>query len=47
VTVPADADSAVTEAAARNDSKIAETLEGKSIVKVVVIPGKLVNFVVK
>ena len=47
VTVPADADSPVTEAAARNDAKIAETLEGKSIVKVVVIPGKLVNFVVK
>ena len=47
VTVAASADSATTEAAARGDAKIAETLDGKTIVKVVVIPGKLVNFVVK
>jgi leucyl-tRNA synthetase len=47
VTVAAGADSATTEAAARGDAKIAETLDGKTIVKVVVIPGKLVNFVVK
>jgi leucyl-tRNA synthetase len=47
VTVPAGSDSATTEAAARNDPKIAEMLSGKSLIKVVVIPGKLVNFVVK
>jgi leucyl-tRNA synthetase len=47
VTVAAGSDSAATEAAARGDPKIAETLAGKTVVKVVVIPGKLVNFVVK
>ncbi|HEY2147338.1 MAG TPA: class I tRNA ligase family protein, partial [Pirellulales bacterium] len=47
VTVPAGSDSATTEAAARSDPKIAETISGKTVVKVVVIPGKLVNFVVK
>ncbi len=47
VTVPAGSDSATTEAAARGDPKVAETISGKTVVKVVVIPGKLVNFVVK
>jgi leucyl-tRNA synthetase len=47
VTVPAGADAAKTEAAARRDSKIVEILDGKTVVKVVVVPGKLVNFVVK
>ncbi|HEV2972972.1 MAG TPA: leucine--tRNA ligase [Pirellulales bacterium] len=47
VTAPAGADAAITEAAARSDPKIAELLEGKTVVKVVVVPGKLVNFVVK
>ena len=31
---------------AREDPKIAALLEGKTIRKVVVVPGKLVNFVV-
>jgi len=45
VTVPAGSDRAAIEAAARSDEKIAAILEGKTIKKVVVVPGKLVNFV--
>ncbi len=46
VVVPADADGAQLEGAARRDERIAALLEGKSIRKVVDVPGKLVNFVV-
>jgi leucyl-tRNA synthetase len=46
VSVPADADRDAIEAAARADEKIAALLKGKAIRKVVVVPGKLVNFVV-
>ncbi len=46
VTVPAGSDAAALEAAARADGKIAEQLAGKSVKKVIVVPGKLVNFVV-
>ena len=46
VVVPADADRDALEAAARADERIAALLEGKTIRKVVVVPGKLVNFVV-
>ena len=35
------------EDAARKDERIVELLDGKSVVKVVVVPGRLVNFVVK
>jgi leucyl-tRNA synthetase len=35
------------EAAARADAKIADLLSGKTIVKVVAVPGRLLNFVVK
>jgi leucyl-tRNA synthetase len=35
------------EAAARADAKIAELLLGKTVVKTIVVPGRLVNFVVK
>ena len=35
------------EAAARADEKIAELLAGKTIVKTILVPGKMVNFVVK
>ena len=45
--VPAEADAAATEAAARADEKIAEQLAGKTVVKVIAVPGRLVNFVVK
>ena len=45
--VPADADQAALEAAARGDPKIAELLAGKTVVKTIVVPGRMVNFVVK
>jgi leucyl-tRNA synthetase len=45
VVVPAGADAAALEAAAAADPKIAELLAGKRIVKVVAVPGRLVNFV--
>ena len=47
VVVPADSPADALEAAARADSRIAELLAGKQVVKVVVVPGRLVNFVVK
>jgi leucyl-tRNA synthetase len=47
VTVAADADSKTIEAAALAHEKVAAALESKTIVKLIVIPGKLVNLVVK
>jgi leucyl-tRNA synthetase len=46
VTVPADADAAALEAAARADDKVAALLEGATVRKVIAVPGKMVNFVV-
>ncbi|MGY1664024.1 leucine--tRNA ligase [Geodermatophilus sp. SYSU D00705] len=45
VTVPADADAAALEAAARADEKIAAHLDGRTVRRVVAVPGRLVNFV--
>jgi leucyl-tRNA synthetase len=45
VTVPADADAAALEAAARADEKVAAHLDGKTVRRVVAVPGRLVNFV--
>jgi len=47
VEMPADLDFAQTEDLAKADEKIAEQLAGKTIVKAVVVPGRMVNFVVK
>jgi leucyl-tRNA synthetase len=47
ISVPADATQEQMEQVARSHQKVAELLEGKQIVKVIVIPGRLVNFVVK
>ena len=47
ITVPAAADKAQTEQLARENPRVAELLDGKEIVKTIVIPGRLVNFVVK
>jgi leucyl-tRNA synthetase len=47
VAVAADADKVVLEATARADQRVAELLSGKEIVKTVVVPGRLVNFVIK
>ena len=46
VQVPTDADRAFLEEAARNQPKIAEALAGKTIRKVIVVPKRMVNFVV-
>jgi leucyl-tRNA synthetase len=47
VTVPAGSDEAVVKAASLADPKVIARVEGKTIVKVIVVPGKLVNLVVK
>ncbi|MEA1952387.1 MAG: class I tRNA ligase family protein, partial [Planctomycetota bacterium] len=47
VQVPADADRDALAAAAKANPRIAELIEGKTIVKEIVVPGRLVNFVVK
>jgi len=45
VRVPADADAAALEAAARADERIAGYLDGSTVRRVVAVPGRLVNFV--
>jgi leucyl-tRNA synthetase len=47
VRVAAGSDEAVMKAAALADEKVAARLEGKTVVKVIVVPGKLVNIVVR
>ena len=46
-TVPTGLDKAALEAAARADEKVIAALEGKTIVKVIAVPDKLINIVVK
>jgi leucyl-tRNA synthetase len=46
IQVPADADAAAMEAAARADERVASLLDGRTIRKVIAVPAKLVNFVV-
>jgi leucyl-tRNA synthetase len=46
VYVPANADRGDIEAAAWADEKIAALLKGKTVRKIIVVPGKLINFVV-
>jgi leucyl-tRNA synthetase len=45
IVMPKDADNKSMEAAARNDPRIIEFLDGKQIRKVIVVPGRLVNIV--
>ncbi|MCA9209181.1 MAG: class I tRNA ligase family protein, partial [Planctomycetales bacterium] len=47
VLVPADASQADILSAAKSDDRIAELLAGQQIVKEIVVPGRLVNFVTK
>ena len=47
VKVPAGSDEATVKAAALADEKVKTRTSGKTIVKVIVVPGKLVNLVVK
>ncbi len=46
VKVPVGADDAAHEAAARSDEKVLALLEGRTVRKTVVVPGRMVNFVV-
>ena len=47
IKVPAKADKDTMQSAAENDDTIKSQLDGKTIVKVIVVPGRMVNFVVK
>jgi leucyl-tRNA synthetase len=47
IKVPSDTDKAKLEVAARADERIAELLAGKELAKVIVVPGRLVNFVLQ
>jgi leucyl-tRNA synthetase len=47
VTVPAGSDEPTIQAAAQADAKVAARIAGKTLVKVIVVPGKLVNIVVR
>ena len=47
IDVPAEADKATIEQMALNEENVARHLEGKQVVKVVVVPKRLVNIVVK
>jgi leucyl-tRNA synthetase len=47
IKVSVDAPKEALEAAARADEKVQAALAGKTIVKVIVVPGKLINFVVR
>jgi leucyl-tRNA synthetase len=47
ISMPVDASSADLEAAARADQRIAELLRDRQVEKVIVVPGRLVNFVIR
>ena len=47
ILVPMDSDEAAVKAAALAHAKVAARIEGKTLVKTIVVPGKLVNLVVK
>ncbi len=47
IIVPANSDAAALEAAARADETVQKNLDGKTVLKVVAVPGRLLNFVVK
>ena len=47
VKVPVGSDDATVKGAALADAKVQARIEGKTVVKVIVVPGKLVNLVVK
>lgn len=47
IQLPAGLDAAATEAAALQDPKFLQWIDGKTVVKKIVIPGKMVNYVVK
>jgi leucyl-tRNA synthetase len=47
ITVPAESDEATIKAAALADAKVAARMEGKTVVRVIYVPGKLLNIVVR
>ena len=47
IVVPADAPESDVRASAQADEKISAMIAGKQIVKVIVVPGKLVNIVLR
>jgi leucyl-tRNA synthetase len=47
VVMPAGIDNQETERLAKSNERVAELLEGKELVKVVTVPGKMINFVIK
>jgi leucyl-tRNA synthetase len=47
VTVPSDADEAAAFAAARAEENVAKWLDGKSVVKQIYVPGRMVTLVVR
>jgi len=47
ISVPVDADRASIETAAQEEENVQRFIEGKGIVKIIVVPGKLVNIVVR
>jgi leucyl-tRNA synthetase len=47
IRVPAEASCAEMEAAARANADIAKIIEGKTVVKVIAVPKRMVNFVVR
>jgi leucyl-tRNA synthetase len=47
IKLPIDTDHQAAEAVAKADPKIAAALEGKTVVKTIIIPHKMVNFVVR
>ncbi|MDQ1521520.1 MAG: leucyl-tRNA synthetase [Actinomycetota bacterium] len=46
IVVPVDADEKLTEKLAREEPRIAELLDGATVRKVVVVPGRMINFVI-
>jgi leucyl-tRNA synthetase len=47
VRVPAGSDARVIEAAAQSDEKVKGRISGKNVVKIIVVPGRAVNLVVR
>jgi leucyl-tRNA synthetase len=45
--LPNNSSKEATEEAARNLDKVKEAIDGRNVVKVIVVPNKIINFVVK
>jgi leucyl-tRNA synthetase len=45
--LPADLDKDGIEKAVRENERFSKQMEGKTVVKVIIVPGKMVNFVIK